>query len=378
MKTPARWAGSIVLVVCVLAIGFAIALVKYRQIRAAMAMPPPPEMPVAVVIQPVSGITYRQQTTIIGTVLAPQSIMLSNEVAGTVARVGFKSGDQVAEGQVLIELDTSVEKAELLGAQARVRLARSSLARMRQAAASNAVTATEVEEAEAQYDQASAAVAQLQAVIARKTLTAPFAAKIGLNNTHLGQFLPSGYEIASLQSIDDYLHVDFMIPQSAADAVRVGEQISLVDGQANYSATLIALDARADRVSRNLMARARLSPVPATLVPGDSVRVVLEYGPPLETVAVPQEAVRRAPMNTFVYVVEPDQGQGQRAHARTVRVGKTVGRQVSVLEGLKAGEQVVADGSFKLHDGALVAPASPNESEAADASPLPSPSSSES
>lgn len=365
MNTPARWVGSLVLVLCVLALGFGLAFMKYREIQRAMAMPPPPEMPVAVKIRPVSSVSYRQQTTIIGTVLAPQSIMLSNEVAGTVSRVGFQSGDVVAQDQVLIELDASVEKAELFAAQARARLAQSSLTRMRQAAVSDAVTATEVEEAQAQFDQAAAAVAQLQAVIARKTLRAPFPAKIGLNNTHLGQFLPSGYQIASLQSIEDFVYVDFMVPQSAADAVRVGDQINLVDAQITYPADIVALDARADRISRNLMARARLSPVPPALVPGDSIRVVLEYGPRLETFAVPPEAVRRAPMNTFVYVAEPDKGNGMRAHARTVRIGKTVGQQVSVLEGLSATEQVVADGSFKLHDGALIVPAGANTGEAA-------------
>jgi membrane fusion protein, multidrug efflux system len=356
MKTRNRWLGSFVLVACVLAVGLSLGYAKYREIEGKKAQPPPPEMPVAVTVRPVSAVSYRRQTTMIGTVLAPQSIMLSNEVAGTVSKVGFESGDTVAKDQILIELDASVEKAELLSAQARARLTESSVVRMRRAAASAAITATELEEAEAQHEQAVAAIAQLEAVIARKTLRAPFPARIGLSNTHLGQFLPSGFQIATLQSIEDYVLIDFMIPQSAADAVEVGNEVKLVDAATNYSARIMALDARADRLSRNLMARARLSPVPRSLVPGDSVRVVLEYGPQLETPAVPLEAVRRAPMNTFVYVAESDNEKALRAVARTVSVGTTVGDRISVLEGLKADEQVVVDGSFKLQDGMLIVP----------------------
>jgi len=356
MSTPVRWLGSIVLVACVLAVGGALGITKYRQIEAARTAPPPPEMPIAVAIRPVGEMSYRQHTTMIGTVLAPQSIMLSNEVAGTVTMVGFQSGDLVAQNQVLIQLDTSVEQAELLAAQARVRLARSTLSRIRQAATSQAVTAAEVDEAEAQFDQATATVAQLEAVIAKKTLRAPFPGKIGLNNTHIGQFLPSGFQIASLQSNEDYIYVDFMMPQPAADAVQVGDKVQLADATSNHVATIVAMDARADRQSRNLMARAKLTPVPRTLVPGDSVRIVLEYGQELHTAAIPLESLRRAPMNTFVYVVETDQDKKLRARARTVRIGTTIGQQISVLDGLASDEQVVADGSFKLHEGALVMP----------------------
>ncbi len=287
MKTRYRILGSVVLIMAVLAVTAAVAYAKYRLIEQKASGPKPPEMPVAVRLKVSAAHKYRQQTTVIGTVLAPQSIMLSNEVAGTVKTIGFKPGSPVEAGQILVELDTSVEQAELLSAQARVRLTKSTLARMRRAATTDAVTAAEVEEAEAQFDQANASVEQLKAVIDRKTLRAPFRANIGLCNTHVGQFLPSGFQIATLQSIDDFLHIDFMIPQTAADWVKVGDPVKLVDGTLSFPATIVALDARADRLSRNLMARARLSPVPQQLVPGDSVRVVVEFGPELESTVVP-------------------------------------------------------------------------------------------
>ncbi len=354
MKLRDQIVGSIILIMAVAGVGGAIAYAKYAQQKLAMSAPPPPEMPIAVRAAPVSQVAYKQQTTVIGTVLAKRSIVVSNEVAGTVSKVGFQSGDLVEEGQVLIELDTSVEQAELLSAQARVRLSKSTLARMRKAASSSAATAAEVEEAEAQFDQANASVAQLKAVIARKTIRSPFRARVGLRNTHEGQFLSAGFQIATLQSVDDFIHVDFMIPQHAADWVSVGNTVSLEDSAGTYSAKVIALDDKADKLSRNRMGRAELSPVPPNLVPGDSVRVIVDYGPELTAMAVPPEAVRRAPMNTFVYVVELDKEKMPRAQPRTIIVGQTIGDKVAVLNGLQAGDQVVADGSFKAHEGALL------------------------
>lgn len=354
MRIRDQIAGSLVLITAVLGVGGALAYAKYTQIQQAMLAPPPPEMPIAVHASRVSQVTFRQQTTVIGTVLAKRSIMVSNEVAGTVRKVGFDSGDLVEEGQVLIQFDTSVEQAELQSAEARVRLSKSMLSRMRRAKSSDAVTATEVEEAEAQFDQASAAVAQLKAVIDRKTIRAPFRGRVGLRNTHEGQFLASGFQIATLQSADDFVHVDFMIPQHAADWVTVGNPVSLIDALGTYTAKVIALDDKADKQSRNRMGRAELSPIPPQLVPGDSVRVVVDYGQELTTAAVPPEAIRRAPMDTYVYVVELDKEGQPRAQPRTINVGKTIGDKVAVLSGLQSGEQVVADGSFKAREGALL------------------------
>lgn len=357
MNIWARWFGSVTLVLCVVAVGVWLGMAKYLEIRAAMSAPPPPEMPVSVILSPVSEVTYRRQTSMIGTVLAPQSIMLSNEIAGTVSKIGFEPGDVVKENQILIELDTSVERAELQSAQARVRLAKSISGRMQQAIKSEAVTPAELEESQAMLDQAMASVAQLEAVIARKTLRAPFRGKIGLSNTHRGQFLPSGFQIASLQSLDDFVLVDFMLPKAAAEFIKTGDQIQLANADSTFPATITAVDSRADRTSRNLMARAKLAPVPSSLLPGDSVRVLVEYGPTIQTPAVPLEALRRAPMSTFVYVVQSDKNQKMRAIARTVQVGKTVGSRISVLHGIEISERVVADGSFKIRDGALIADA---------------------
>lgn len=354
MKTLAVWLGSGVLIAITIAAIGGLAYIKYLQMQAAMSAPPPPEMPIAVSTIDAQQILTRQRTTMIGTVLSPQSIMLSNEIAGTVSAIGFRPGQVVEQGQVLVELDSSVEHAQLEAARARRTIAESAYKRIREAAGARAVTPNELDEATASLEQASAQVDELVAVINRKTLRAPFRANIGLSDTHVGQFLPSGSRIASLQSIEDYMFVDFMIPQSASDSIRVGDLVRLHTQTQELVAAVIALDSQADRKSRNLMGRARTESHPEFLLPGDSVKVVIEYGDQMTTAAVPAVALRSAPMQTFVYVASKDKQGALRAYTRQVTPGATLNGWLSILSGLNVGERVVAEGSFKLRDGALI------------------------
>ena len=355
MNRVAVWFGSILVLAAVLAIGGTLGWMKYSEISAAMAAPPPPEQPISINTALSTNVEYQHNTTVIGTVLAPQSIMLSNEIAGTVISMGFKSGDEVSANQKLVELDSSVERAQVKSAMARLKMAQSTLARTKQAATNRAVSELEVEEAESAYTQAAAEISQLEAVIAKKTLIAPFAARIGLCNTHVGQFLPSGSQIVSLQSIEGFVNVDFMVPQSAADFIGIDNAVELVDESGSYTARISAIDSQADRSTRNLMVRAKLEPVPKQLLPGDSVRVVVRYGPMLNTTAVPVEAIRRAPMKSYVFVAEQDKEGKLRARECPVTVGQMIGDRFSVLSGLESGVKVVAVGAFKLRNGVLIA-----------------------
>ncbi len=356
MNRLAVWMGSFLVIAIVIGIGGTLGWIKYTEIVAAAAAPPPPESPIAVSVESSTSVDYRYSTTVIGTVLAPRSIILSNEIAGTVTYI-VKSGEQVAENQKLVELDASVERARLISAKARLKMSESTLQRTRLAAKNRAVSELEVEEAESANSQAAAEIIELEATIAKKTLLAPFPSRIGLCNTHMGQFLASGSQIVTLQSLEGFINVDFMVPQSAADFVEVGNAVKLVDEQETFVATIAAIDAQADRSTRNLMVRAKLSPVPKHLLPGDSVRVFVEYGPAMKTAAIPVVALRRAPMKSFVYVAEKDSEGKLRAREQQIKVGQMIGERFSVLSGLDAGVAVIADGSFKLRDGALIVPA---------------------
>ena len=312
-------------------------------------------MATAVQLAVARPISFRHSSTAIGTVLAPRSITLSNEVPGTVAEVALVAGAVVEQGAVLLRLDSSIEAAQLESARAAAKIAASRFERIQQAFNARALTALELEEAEAQLAQANARVAELQAVIAQKTLVAPFRARVGLSDTHEGQYLPAGTQITSLQSVDDYLLVDFMLPQSVVDSINVGQSVTLAYENQPLQATIEALDSRTDRLTRSRLVRARLDSPPGQLIkPGDSVRVLVEYGPEIPAVAIPLEAIRRTPTGAQIFVAQIDEQGGLRARQRIIEIGQNIGDEAAVLTGVQANERVVTTGSFKLLDGGLL------------------------
>ncbi len=347
-------AGSVALIAVVACIGAGLAWFKYRQIADASQQGAPPEAPESVTISSAKSVPMRLSVTAIGTIRAPRSITLQNELAGMVTSIGFQAGDVVEAGQVLVNLDHRVEDAMLLSALAKQKMAKSMLERNRRVALANASSANEIDQAEADMAQGDAEVARLKAVIEKKTLVAPFRAKTGLIDTHVGQFLSEGTQLTTLQGIDDYVEVDFMMPQFVADAVEIGQTVSLLLPPEVLEAELIAMDAIADRSTRNLLGRARLKNPPRYLQPNDAVKVQVHYGTEMTVVAVPAEAIRRSPAHDFVYVAQPDHTGGLRALHRRVELGQTLDNDVVISSGIEAGESVVVNGSFKLHDNALV------------------------
>jgi membrane fusion protein, multidrug efflux system len=329
-----------------------------RQKLAMMSAPPPPfaEQPESVRFASPEMVSLRQSTTAVGTVLAPRSVQLRTEVAGTVASVTFQAGSEVKEGDLLLKLDTSVEEAQLASAEAAKKIADSTFKRTQQAANVRAISDLELEQASSALAQASAEVLRLNAVIRKKTIRAPFLAKAGLFDIHPGQYLPEGTAITMLQGVAEFVYVDFMMPQQAADEVHAGDQIRLLHNQCSIDATIVAIDSQSDRVTRNLPARAKVVRPPETLLPNDSVRVELEYGSPMQAMAIPAAALRRSPSGTFIYLAVPDAEDPQklRAQSQVVVVGKSIGQKVAILSGLALGQSVVSDGSFKLRNGAWV------------------------
>lgn len=348
------WIGSILLILATIAGLAGLGWVKYRSILAAASAPPPPEMPISVVVAAVEFVPYRARTTVIGTVLAPRWISVSNEVAGTVREILFEPGGVVDAGQALIRLDSEMEVAQLRASEARLQLAETTLKRLRSIRGADAISQLELDEALARRDEAKASVAELSAMIERRAITAPFRGKVGLSDTHVGQYLPAGTTLTTLQSLEGFLYVDCKLPQEVANQVRVGDSVRLWLGNEELTATFIAFDAMADRTTRNLAARVRIDHPPEAMQPGDSVRVVVEYGPAMETATVPVQAVRRSPSGAHVYVAETNAAGETRARQQTIRLGPSNGKRIHILDGLSLQDQVVADGSFKLRDGALI------------------------
>jgi membrane fusion protein, multidrug efflux system len=333
-----RWIGSLLLIVAVVSVGVGLAAWKYASIQksyAASANQPEPMESVTVAV--VKEVEHRLTATSIGTVLALRSITVRNELPGTVRQVRLTPGQVVDAGMVLVALDVSVEEAELKAQEAQAALSTTVLNRRQNLSQDQATTQEEVDRARADRDIALAQIARTKAIIARKTIRAPFRARVGMADLHPGQYLNEGAELTTLQGIDDAVHVDFTVAQQVAADLRKGDSVEVsVAGQSSpIAATIVAVDARI----------------------GSSVRVRVPIGLSRKAVAIPVSAMRKGPGGDQVFVIEPDKEGKTRAHVRQVESGAMVGDEVMIHAGLSAGSLVAASGSFKLRDGVLVATA---------------------
>lgn len=349
--------GSAILLTSVL--GAAGALAAWKQAAlgdAATAAAGQPEPVEAVVATTARATDYRPTTTSIGTVLALRSITLRNELAGTVREVELTPGAIVEAGSVLVALDVSVERAELKALQAQAELAETVLARTERLRAQNAVSEEELDRARADRDVAAAQIARTRAIIERKTIRAPFRARVGIADVHPGQYLQEGTQLTTLQGVDEAAHVDFTVEQSVAARLVVGDRVDITTGEDRQSAAaIVAVDARVDPATRNAMVRARIEPAGNGLAPGASVRVRVPAGAAQKAVSVPASALRKGPEGDHVFVIEPDAAGQPRAQIRPVEVLALLGDDVVIGKGLVAGEQIAASGSFKLREDVLVA-----------------------
>lgn len=299
---------------------------------------------------------FRPTTVAIGTVRALRSVTLSNEVAGTVREVALRAGEVVDAGHVLVALDVAVEKAELKALQARARLAETRLARAQQLHQKRAVSQEELDSAQAERDVAQAEVERVKAVIDRKTIRAPFRARVGIANVHPGQYLNAGTVLTTLQSVEESVHVDFTVTQQVAATLREGETIAILpDGMNTHEGRIVAVDSRVDPLTRNATVRARIERALHALAPGASVRVRVPVGEPRLAVRVPVNALRKGPAGDHVFVLTEDEPGQLRAHLRRVETGPMLGDEIVIRDGVQAGERVATTGSFKLREAVLVA-----------------------
>jgi membrane fusion protein, multidrug efflux system len=349
---------SIAVLIAVLATGAALATFKYSSIQESAAQAANQHEPMeSITASTARKVEHRQTSTAIGTITALRSVTLQNEVSGTVRRVNLTPGQVVNAGTVLVELDVSVEQAEIAELQARAALARTLYERLQSANRnSSSISQVELDRARAELDVAEAQIARTKAIIARKTIRAPFRAVVGISDVHEGQYLSEGTKLTTLQGVDEAVHVDFAVAQHVSEHLRRGDivEVFTVDGAAPIAARIVAVDARVDPLTRNAVVRARLARGANAPHPGASVRVQVPNGPALAAVAVPVSALRKGPAGDHVFVVSADDKGQLRAHMKPVVSGTMVGEEVLVVSGLNPGDSVAATGSFKLRDEALV------------------------
>ena len=266
---------------------------------------------------------HRPTTTSIGTVLALRSVTLRNELAGTVREVALTPGQIVEAGTVLVALDVSVEEAELKAQEAQAVLAETVLRRTQRLDRSRVTAEMELDRARAEYEVALAQIARTKAVMARKTIRAPFRARIGMADLHPGQYLHEGTQLTTLQGVDEAVHVDFTVAQRVAVGLREGDQVEVftTNDSAPLAARIVALDARIDPGTRNASMRARIENAALAPAPGGSVRVRVPVGLVRTAVAIPVNALRKGPEGDHVFVIAPDREGKSRAQMRSVESG---------------------------------------------------------
>jgi membrane fusion protein (multidrug efflux system) len=292
-----------------------------------------------------------------GTLRAMRGADLSAEIGGIVGELHFESGDAVAAGTLLLRLRPNDDEAKLQQLQATADLDGVTYQRdLRQLAAQGVSRAT-VDNDAGTLKAAQAVVAAQQALIAEKSVRAPFAGRLGLRAVDLGQYLAPGTKIVTLQALDP-IYMDFYLPQQSIGQVRAGQAVTVhVDAfrERNFPGVISAIDAQADATSRMIEIRATLRNADHALLPGMYGTVDIAAGAPAKQVTVPQTAITANAYGSAVYLVRPeiDAATGKSrlvAHQQFVTTGETRGDQIAVLKGVAAGDVVVTAGALKLRN----------------------------
>lgn len=287
----------------------------------------------------------------VGTVEAQEGITLAAEVPGRVKRIAFKSGDWVEAGAILIEQDRGNETALLQAAEARLQLAASNYQRIVELRKSNTVSQSQLEEALQQRDSARGDVANLKATLDKKIVRAPFSGKLGLRQADLGQDLQVGSPIVTLQATNS-VRVNVTVPQDWLINMKTGQDVKISlpnDKTKVLESKLTAIAAELNPVSRNATVQTYVDNAKGWLIPGMAVTTEVILSEPQNILSIPATSVIYATFGDTVFVLEKKEGEDfYRARQQFVRLGKSRGDFVEVLDGLKEGELVVSTGAFKL------------------------------
>jgi len=354
-------ARRLILVVGVMAILLGgLGFVKFRQIESAVhasAFQPPPEAVTSIV-------TRREQwpatMSAIGTMEAVHGVTVSADLPGTVARINFDSGKAVREGDILVELDTRQERAQLASLEAQRDLAKINFGRTQQLVNEGVISRSEFDQATAQQKATEANVAEIKATIERKTIRAPFSGILGIRKVNLGQYLPAGSPIVSNQSLNP-IYVNIGVPQQAAAQIQIGRKIRVTTEDVAdkvFNGSITAVDSEVDPTTRNIQIQATLANPEGKLRPGMFVQVELPVGAGRPVIALPASAINYAPYGDSVFVItdlKDPQGKPYRGvKQQFVKLEGSRGDQVGVISGLNPGDEVVTSGVFKLRNGAAV------------------------
>src|SRR5579872_1630903 len=334
--------------------------VKFRQIQSAVqaaAFTPPPEAVTSLVA---AREQWPSTMNVIGTMEAVHGVMVSADLPGTVATINFESGQTVHEGDVLVELDTRQERAQLAALEAQRDLAKINYGRTQQLVSEGVVSKMEGDQATAQQKSTEANVAEIRATIERKTIRAPFSGILGIRRVNLGQYLAAGNPVVQLESLNP-IYVDFGVPQQQAGQVKVGQSLRVAAQDLagrSFTGRVNAIDSVVDEATRNVQIQATTSNPDGKLRSGMFVQVELAFGASRPVIPLPASAISYAPYGDSVFVItdlKDPKGQTYKGvRQQFVKIDGSRGDQVAVVSGLNPGDEVVTSGTFKLRNGAAV------------------------
>ena len=350
--------------------------IKVSQIRAMIAagksFAPPPESVTSVQVQAAS---WESKRAAIGSVVAIHDVTVGAELPGVIREVDFDSGTAVKRGAVLVRLDTTNEAAQLAAATADRSLAGATLERARRLREGGANTPADLDAADARAKQSGATVANLHATIVKKTIRAPFDGRIAIRQVERGQVVSPGTPIATIQSVDP-IYVEFSLPQQALADLKIGERATLHADSfpgSTWEGVITTINSEVDVATRSVRIRATFPNKDGRLRPGLFVNVEVHGTDKRPVLVIPATAVLYAPYGDSVFVLDdkggPATGRSASpgspstapsgspvlvAHQKFVRLGDRRGDFVVVVSGLTEGETGVANGAFKLRNGAHV------------------------
>lgn len=353
IKAKAFFVPMIVLFIVVLAIaGLKVGQVSIMM-QAFASMPVPTE---TVTIHPAAEQLWNDTYTAVGTVEASEGIQVSAEVAGKVKEIRFKSGDQVKKGTVLLVQESGNEQGQLSAAEARLRLTKSNHERLLQLRKNNTVSQSELDTAVQQMESAQGEVDNLKTTLEKKIVRAPFDGRLGIRKVDLGEDLQVGKEIVSLQATNS-VRVNFPVPQFWLVKMSRGLPVSVKLGDGSETVIegqITAVGADINTVTRNALVQSYLSNDKNLLIPGMAVNVSVTLADPQTVLAIPATAISYAPYGDTVFIIEPNDKNQLVARQQFVKLGRSQGDYVEVLDGIKVGDKIAVAGAFRLNNGQAV------------------------
>ncbi len=317
-------------------------------------------------VQVVSTVEVKAQTwqpgiTAIGTARAAQGVQLAVQASGLVKEIRFKANEKVKAGEVLVQLDDAVERAELNNARTAVNISETALGRSQTLKRKGFDSQAALDTAQGALEAARGKLASTQAVIDTKALKAPFNGTIGIPAIDLGQYVSAGTVVATLQDLDNMV-VDFTVPEQTVQHISLGQKVlfGLTENQLNLTGEITGIDPRGDPQTRLVNVRARIAAsADQGIIPGRFVQVRVQLPEEQGVVAVPQTAMVTSLYGNYAYKVVPDTREGAAGDAMIiqqvfVKSGRLDGGNIEVSDGLAPGDVIVSAGQNKLQPGASV------------------------